>query len=398
MLHLHALVLHASPDSAEPGLPHRGKPVATAYRPGEHLHAGRTYKRGVPTADERVAVPGMHRRTPTRRFSWDALSVTNATECGWRKCFFPTQREDEGWLVGQCQTLSKPHRDQCRDAAGFLGPRNQIPEMAPSTNYFPQYSRAWARAEELRADFGVDHLLRGPPFLATLSHEQATYLNAKIQARLDRQKHPKWHYPYRSILRHGYNITLVRYYAAGPHPVQAVRACSWPECVVLRCTSPLTDQAVDGFVANVPNKTKLSLGIKQNFALVATMVKARPCLKSDFQVYLRNDGTVLNIDLDRCEIPVGDEEKLRLAQFPGLCGRHSSQLTLDKALEQLTGVSSLPVAPPQRTEPAKVARPSRKATNSSSLRGGQTEDARLKKGGPPAPRARVGASSTDPLQ
>ena len=25
-----------------------------------------------------------------------------------------------------------------------------------------------------------------------------------------------------------------------------------------------------------------------------------PCLKWDFQVYLRNDGAVLNIDLDRC--------------------------------------------------------------------------------------------------
>ena len=31
------------------------------------------------------------------------------------------------------------------------------------------------------------------------------------------------------------------------------------------------------------NETKLSLGIKQSFALVAAMVKARPCLKIDFQ-------------------------------------------------------------------------------------------------------------------
>ena len=33
----------------------------------------------------------------------------------------------------------------------------------------------------------------------------------------------------------------------------------------------------------------------------AAMVKAHPCLKIDFQVYLRNDGAVLNIDLDRCD-------------------------------------------------------------------------------------------------
>ena len=43
------------------------------------------------------------------------------------------------------------------------------------------------------------------------------------------------------------------------------------------------------------NETKLSLGIKQSFALVAAMVKARPCLKIDFQVYLRNDAAACSI-------------------------------------------------------------------------------------------------------
>ena len=336
MLHLHALVLHASPDSAEPGLPHRGKPVEATYRPGEHLHAERTYKRGAPTADERVAVRGMHRRTPTRRFSWDALSVTNATGCGWKKCFFPTQREDEGWLVGQCQRLSKPHRDQCRDAAGFLGPRNQIPKMALSTNYFP---RAWARAEELRADFGVDHLLRGAPLLANMSREQATYLNAKLKA-LHRNKHPRW--------RHWKIDNVTSYYAAGLHPVQGVRSCPYPECMLLKCKQ-LKAEVIEGFVANAPNKTKLSQGINQSFVLVAAMVKAHPCLKIDFQVFLRNDGAVLNIDLDRCDeysspgsrtgppVPLNDAQKLQLEKVPGLCqgSPNSLQANLDKALEQL---------------------------------------------------------------
>ena len=59
--------------------------------------------------------------------------------------------------------------------------------------------------------------------------------------------------------------------------------------------TPYEPQAIDGFVANVPNKTKLSLGIKQSFAFVAAMVKARPCLKIDFQVYLRNDAAACSI-------------------------------------------------------------------------------------------------------
>ena len=335
MLHLQILVLHASPGSAEPGLPHRGKPLEATYRQGEHLHAGSsTYKRGVPTADERVAVPGMHRRTPTRRFSWDALSVTNATGCGWKKCFFPTQREDEGWLVGQCQRLSKPHRDQCRDAAGFLGPRNQIPEEAPPTRYFPQYSRAWARAEELRADFGVHHLLRGAPLLANMSREQATYLNAKLKA-LHRKRHPPW--------RHWTIDNVTTFYAAGLHPVQGVRSCPYPECMLLKCKQ-LKTEVIEGFVANAPNKTKLSQGINQSFVLVAAMVEAHPCLKHDFQVFLRNDGTVLNMDLDRCDEytpgsrePLNDSQKLELEKVPGLCqgSPNSRQANLDKALEQL---------------------------------------------------------------
>ena len=50
------------------------------------------------------------------------------------------------------------------------------------------------------------------------------------------------------------------------------------------------------------------------------MIKAHPCLKSDFQVYLRNDGSVLNIDLDRCKrnksgsVSLSDKEMSRLAR------------------------------------------------------------------------------------
>ena len=110
-----------------------------------------------------------------------------------------------------------------------------------------------------------------------------------------------------------------QFYAAGPHPVQAVRSCSWPECVVLKVSRPPSALiAIEGFVANAPNKTKLRLGLQQNFALVTAMIKAHPCLKTDFQVYLRNDGAVLNIDLDRCKrntsgfVTHSDTDKSRL--------------------------------------------------------------------------------------
>ena len=87
------------------------------------------------------------------------------------------------------------------------------------------------------------------------------------------------------------------------------------------------------------NETKLSLGIKQSFALVAAMVKARPCLKIDFQVYLRNDGTVLNIDLDRCDDPISKQNKIRSEKTRGLCVFLGSNNTLKRKKRNGTSVN-----------------------------------------------------------
>ena len=197
----------------------------------------------------------------------------------------------------------------------------------------------------LRLGFGVDHLLEGPPLLATLSREQATCLNAKIMA-LNRHhllKHgPKWR------VVQSKNIT--EFYARGPHAVQKVRSCSWPECVVLKCKPKyLAINHIDRFVANAPNKTKLSQGIHQNLALVTAMVKAHPCLRIDFQVYLRNDGAVLNIDLDRCfDLPSDMKPPLNVSTshlaydpLPSLaCTTLDRQTMFNKALEQLKRAGS----------------------------------------------------------
>ena len=143
-LMLLSILLHASP--AEPGLlrPARpdGKPIA-AYA-----------ERGEPIANQQGTVRVMH-----RRFSWDALNVTNDTSCGAEKCYFQGEREGEGWILARFVRKSKNERNL----------------------HLAEWSRAWAFAEELRADFGVGHLLRGPPFLATLTREQATSMTARMR-------------------------------------------------------------------------------------------------------------------------------------------------------------------------------------------------------------------------
>ena len=82
-----------------------------------------------------------------------------------------------------------------------------------------------------------------------------------------------------------------------------VLKCVDPNLLPIRGLGPnnLTAQAIEGFVARAPNKSRLRIGIRRNFAPVEAMIQAHPCLKSDFQVYLRNDGSVLNVDLDRCK-------------------------------------------------------------------------------------------------
>tara|TARA_B100000768_G_scaffold178851_1_gene195375 strand:- start:169 stop:1065 length:897 start_codon:yes stop_codon:yes gene_type:complete len=267
-----------------------GKPIAAYAEQGEPIANkqlfswDRVQSSELIRADTRRPTKIALQATPgEQRFSWDALNVTNATTCGGVKCYFQGEREGEGWLV--CWRHSP----------------------------LVQQSKAWAFAEKLRVDFGVDHLLRGAPFLATLPYKQAKHLNAKINISLDRRKNPPYRFPRKDGAR--------QIYAAGSYPVQAVRSCSWPECMVMKCynsPSVLTAQAIEGFVANAPNKTNLRLGLQQNFAQVTAMIKAHPCLKSDFQVYLRNDGAVLNIDLDRCKrnksgsVSLSDTDKSRL--------------------------------------------------------------------------------------
>ena len=290
------------------------------------------------------------------RFSWDTLSVTNATSCGCNKCYFPPQLsecENEGWLVGvpKCETGLT---DRGVFPKGF-GCQNASASTPP---WFPQYSRTWTLAERLQTRFGVGHMLSRPPEIATLASEQAITLNFNLKRHVDRVNRPHWPTPWnRSIPWSERDSTLEpkRYYSPGLHPVQAVRSCPWPSCVMLGCTSLKANSFIRGrtsFLAHAPNKTKLSQGIRRDFARVEAMVEAHPCLKLDFQVFLRNDGRVLNIDLDRCDQlelatsmhspPLSEAFQrnmtafqLKLARIPGLCEIPRHQTRLKRAIKSL---------------------------------------------------------------
>ena len=215
---------------------------------------------------------------------------------------------------------------------------------------FAMWNRVWKFAQELRERFGVKHMLLGPPQLATLPEEQAARLNKNLTAvfpMVDGRAHP-----------------LARYPAGEEVTVQAVRECTWPSCIMVGCRSEklpsFTGGALlEGFIAHArhgavqssTNATMLVQRMKQSFALVAAAVKAHPCLKLDFQVFLRSDGGVFNIDLDRCfknelsktaiavdiiKLPAPSRSDWSPGGQPGIfCRRGSEQRILDKALNHL---------------------------------------------------------------
>lgn len=91
----------------------------------------------------------------------------------------------------------------------------------------------------------------------------------------------------------------------------------WPSCIIMGCNLKGGDpigglgliRRLEGFIAHAWNETERSptrykaglvRRLNRNFALVASVVKAHPCLRLDFQVFLRSDGEVFNVDLDRC--------------------------------------------------------------------------------------------------
>jgi len=252
---------------------------------------------------------------PPVRFDWDRLGPTE-NACGIQKCYFPSK-------------LSEPEADgRAGPKVGYLvgwlpgwggGPRKE----------YPKWLQTWNFSQELQGRFGVEHLLLGPPLLATLPDEQATRLNSILvndQILAGRVKRT-------AAGRSGA-------YSAGPHSVQAVHSCPWPSCIMLECTKAKGSRlqaSIEGFTANVPNKLKVIQGLTRSLPLVTAMVKANKCLKYDFQIYLRNDGSVFNLDVDRCFDRLSSGAKHDLAtQNSAFCRTESEQLNFDKALLQLS--------------------------------------------------------------
>ena len=268
-------------------------------------HQGKVTNKEAAFAEEHPPVP----------FDWDRLGPTE-NACGIQKCYFPSK-------------LSEPEADgRAGSKVGYLV--GWLPGWGGGTRKeYPKWLQTWNFSQVLQARFGVEHLLLGPPLLASLPDEHAARLNSILvndQILAGRVKRTAAGRP--------------GAYSAGLHSVQAVHSCPWPSCIMLGCTKAKGSRlqsSIEGFTANVPNKIKVIQGLTRNLPLVTAMVKANKCLKYDFQIYLRNDGSVFNFDVDRCFDRLSSGAKHDLAtQKSSLCKTESEQLLFDAALLQLS--------------------------------------------------------------
>ena len=93
-------------------------------------------------------------------------------------------------------------------------------------------------------------------------------------------------------------------YAEGNVLVQPVRSCPPSSCLLMGCGHGHKVESfalmLAAFLEHVHDKEKFIRALEQNVRSVNAMVRVTTCLHRDFQAFVRNDGQIFHLDLDRC--------------------------------------------------------------------------------------------------
>ena len=212
-----------------------------------------------------------------QNFSWSQLQDGT---CGGSKCYFPA---DTLAPPGPSSSAAAGERGAQGQAMGWL-----ILPQGHQGHHFPGtvsvWMKTWELAKDLHTRYGANHLLLGPPRRIALGSSDAALLNAHL-----------WH----PLQQH--RIVSPRY-AEGNVLVQPVRSCPPSSCLITKCGdfNKAFALMLPAFLEHVHDKATFMHALEQSVRSVNTMVRATPCLQRDFQVFVRNDGQILHLDLDRC--------------------------------------------------------------------------------------------------
>jgi hypothetical protein len=214
---------------------------------------------------------------PWTNFSFSARQWDHGT-CGTYKCYFPEL------------TLASPGHGQAATGERDAEVRKIGWLIESESNKRHQDLSSWMRTWEFAKDLhtrygaGAKHLLLGPPRRFAIGNSDAALLNAHL-----------WHL--------GQHKNVSARYAKGNVLVQPVSSCPSSSCVLLGCyRNKLESFRMDlaAFLEQVHDKARFMHALEQNVRSVNTMVRETTCLRTDFQILVRNDGQIFHLDLDRC--------------------------------------------------------------------------------------------------
>ena len=214
---------------------------------------------------------------PWTNFSWSQLQHGT---CGFSKCYFPVSTLAP---PGPNSSAAKGERNAQGRAMGWLI-QSQSHHGRPELS---DWMKTWELAKDLHTRYGANHLLLGPPRRIALGSSDAALLNAHLW-------HPVQH---RNVSRR---------YAEGNVLVQPVRSCPPSSCLLMGCGHGGKERSfthmLAAFLEHVHDKATFVHALEENVRSVNAMVRVTTCLHKDFQAFVRNDGQIFHIDLDRCSV------------------------------------------------------------------------------------------------
>ena len=227
-------------------------------------------------------------------FSWSKL---HHGTCGYSKCFFPVSTLASPGPSGG-SNVATGERDAQGQAMGWIAQSlgRQSGQAALSA-----WVQTWELAKDLNTRYGANHLFLGPPRRIALGDSDAALLNAQLT---------------RFIIP---SANLGKRYTEGIVLVQPVRSCPPPSCLLIGCdhgnkkgtSGKSFALRLAAFLKQVHDKAKFKHALEQNIRSWNAMTQATTCLQHDFQAFIRNDGQIFYVDLDRCILDLAPKMRNR---------------------------------------------------------------------------------------
>ena len=210
---------------------------------------------------------------------WERV-LTGSGTCGYSKCYFPASTLASGPSGGNGTATGERAGAQGQAMGWLIEPQKHHGRPDLSV-----WMKTWELAQDLHTRYGANHLLLGPPRRIALDNSDVALLNAHL-----------W-----NLVRHR-NISTR--YAEGNVLVQPVRSCPPSSCLLMGCGHGGKEHSfahnLAAFLEGVHDKEKFIHALEQNVRSVNAMLRVTTCLHRDFQAFVRNDGQIFHIDLDRC--------------------------------------------------------------------------------------------------